>query len=145
MVKKKRKTQVQVSLSIEKAREVVTRIKKLEGLSKHTLENYQKMFNDLECCFSKRKLVSDFTIEDARRFIDWQLNEKEQFNEGRFRQDKKMGVSIGSANSYLQYAKAAFNTLQDEGYLEENVWESLKNIRRQKEQVDPLSEEEIPT
>lgn len=65
MAKKRWKTQAQESLSIEKAREVVTRIKKLEGLSKHTLENYHKLFNDLERCFSKRKLVSNFTIEDV--------------------------------------------------------------------------------
>jgi integrase/recombinase XerD len=61
----------------------------------------------------------------------------------RFRRDKKIGVSVGSANSYLQYAKAAFSTLQSEGYLEENVWEALKNIKRQQEQVDTLSEDEI--
>ncbi|MCP3764301.1 hypothetical protein NLX67_18295 [Domibacillus sp. A3M-37] len=65
MAKKKRKMQVQEALSIEKAREVVTRIKQIEGLSKHTLENYHKLFNDLERCFSKRKLVSNFTIEDV--------------------------------------------------------------------------------
>ncbi|WP_046180989.1 hypothetical protein [Domibacillus tundrae] len=65
MAKKKRKMQVQEALSIEKAREVVTRIKQLEGLSKHTLENYHNLFNDLESRFSKRKLVSNFTIEDV--------------------------------------------------------------------------------
>ncbi|MCI2253889.1 hypothetical protein L2D08_05875 [Domibacillus sp. PGB-M46] len=67
LVKKKRKTQAQETLSVEKAREAVTRMKKLENLSKHTLESGQKLFNDLECRFSNRKLVSNFTIADARR------------------------------------------------------------------------------
>ncbi|OAH52926.1 MULTISPECIES: hypothetical protein [Bacillaceae] len=71
------------------------------------------------------------------------MNEKEQFKEVRFRHEKKVGVSVGSANLYLQYTKAAFTTLQNEGYLDKNVWEPLKNIKKQQEQVDTLSEDGI--
>ncbi|MEM1501895.1 hypothetical protein RG959_00590 [Domibacillus sp. 8LH] len=104
----RRKTKIQSGLSVEKAREIVIRVKKIEGLSKHTIENYNKLFNDLERCFAKNKYMENFSISDARRFLEWQLTEKQQFQGVRWGREKKIGVSVSSANSYLRLAKGHF-------------------------------------
>ncbi len=144
MARMKRKTESQQNgITIEKAREIVMRIKQLEGLSVHSISNYNKLFNDFERFFNKRKHISNLTRDDARAFIEWQLNDKVQFKEARFRKDKKKGVSIGSANTYLQYGKAAFNVLLNEGLVNENIFESMKNIKQQQKQVDTLTPQEI--
>ncbi|MCM3788158.1 tyrosine-type recombinase/integrase [Domibacillus indicus] len=139
----RRKTKIQSGLSVEKAREIVIRVKKMEGLSKHTIENYNKLFNDLERCFAKNKYMENFSISDARRFLEWQLTEKQQFQGVRWGREKKIGVSVSSANSYLRLAKGAFSTLINEGHLEENPFMEIKNIKFQKKQVETLTEEEI--
>lgn len=72
----KRKTVNQGNITIEKAREVVIRIKQLEGLTTHSISNYNKLFNDFERFFNKRKHINNLTIDDARVFIQWQLKEK---------------------------------------------------------------------
>lgn len=66
----KRKTKIQSGLSVEKASEIVVRVKKMEGLSRHTIDNYNKLFNDLERCFAKNKCMENFSISDARRFME---------------------------------------------------------------------------
>lgn len=139
----RRKTKIQSGLSVEKAREIVIRVKKMEGLSKHTIENYNKLFNDLERCFAKNKYMENFSLSDARRFLEWQLTEKQQFQGVRWGREKKIGVSVSSANSYLRLAKGAFSTLINEGHLEENPFMEIKNIKFQKKQVETLTEEEI--
>ncbi|WP_046180887.1 phage integrase SAM-like domain-containing protein [Domibacillus tundrae] len=98
----------------------------MEGLSKHTLTNYNKLFNNLERCFAKNKYMENFTIEDARRFIEWQLHEKQQFKGVRWDREKKIGVNITSANSYLRLAKAAFSCLIEEGHLQKNPFPVLR-------------------
>jgi integrase/recombinase XerD len=60
----RRKTKVQHGLTVEKAREIVIRVKQMEGLLRHTLANYNKLFNDLERCFAKNKHVEDDTIKN---------------------------------------------------------------------------------
>ncbi|OKL36599.1 phage integrase SAM-like domain-containing protein [Domibacillus mangrovi] len=143
MSKSRRKTKVETKLTVEKARDIVIRIKQMEGLSTHTIANYHKLFNDFERCFAKNKHMENFTVEDARRFIEWQLTEKQQFKEARWRKEKKIGVNIRSANSYLRLKKAAFTTLINEGHLEENPFSALKNIKMQQKQVDTLSDQEL--
>lgn len=61
----------------------------------------------------------------------------------RWEREKKIGVSIGSANSYLRLAKGAFSTLIKEGYLDGNPFMAIKNIKFQQKQVETLTEEEI--
>ncbi|OXS80151.1 tyrosine-type recombinase/integrase [Domibacillus enclensis] len=138
-----KKTKIQHKLTVEKARDIIIRIKKMEGLSKHTITNYNKLFNDFERCFAKNKYMENLTIEDARRFIEWQLHEKQQFKNVRWNREKKIGVNVTSANSYLRLAKAAFSCLIDEGHLEKNPFSTLKNIKQQQKHVDILTDQEI--
>lgn len=140
----KRKTENQQNgITIEKARDIVIRIKQIEGLSVHSISNYTKIFNDFERFFNKRKYINNLTIDDARAFIEWQLHDKIQFKKARFRKDKKKGVSISSANTYLQYGKAVFSVLLQEGLVNENIFESMKNIKKQEKQIDTLTPQEI--
>ncbi|MFT8321679.1 MAG: tyrosine-type recombinase/integrase [Bacillus sp. (in: firmicutes)] len=139
----KRKSETQKGMSIEKAREVVIRIKQLEGLSVHSISNYNKLFNDFERFFNKRKHINNLTTDDARAFIEWQLHDKLQFKEARFRKNKKKGVSISSCNTYLQYAKATFSALLSEGLVDKNIFDVIKNIKQQEKQIDILTEQEI--
>lgn len=44
---------------------------------------------------------------------------------------------------YLQYAKASFSVLLREGLVEENIFNSMKNIKQQEKQVETLTLQEI--
>ena len=146
MPPKKRKKQVtkQVEgLSFKRGREIVVGIKKVEGKAENTLENYYKLFNDFERFFSHRKLMNNVSTEDARNFINWQLEEKVQFLNARFRKNKKVGVSITSANSYLRCAKSAFETLIADGSLSNNPFAPMTKIKQQTKQIETLTIDEI--
>lgn len=145
MAQRKRKSLMdnQKGLTFQRAREIINSIKKVEGKSTHTIISYNNLFNDFECFFSHRKLVSNVTTEDARNFIKWQLEEKTQFLKARFRNDKKIGVSINSANSYLRLAKSVYATLVSEGSGEYNPFSSITKIKEQTKQIEVLSINEV--
>lgn len=130
-------------MTFKQGRELVIRIKKLEGRSKMTLDGYNKIFNDFERCFGVRKHINNVTVDDARNFIHWQLHEKTQFLKSRFRKDKKIGVSIPSANSYLRSAKAAFEVFVKDEIIESNPFRPLNKIKTQQRPVETLTPNEI--
>lgn len=144
MMKKRRvNTSGNLSLTFKEAREIVIKIKRMEGVSDSTIANYNKLFNDFERCFGGRKHINNVTVDDARRFIDWQLNEKVQFKNARFRGDKKTGVSVSSANTYLRLAKASFKMLVVEGILSENPFLKINAIKTKKMPTEILTELEL--
>jgi hypothetical protein len=49
--------------------EVFVRAKKLEGISKHTITNYNKLFNNLGRCFAKNKHIENFTINKTKNSL----------------------------------------------------------------------------
>src|SRR5690625_386340 len=65
--------------TMDDARTLVIKLKKLEGLSKSSIENYDKFFNDMDRFFSDKMDVSTLTNADGRDFIYWQLHEKTPF------------------------------------------------------------------
>lgn len=136
-------TSTQKGLTWKDGRELIIRIKNLEGVAKRTIENYNKVFNDFERCFGVRKHMTNVTQEDARRFMDWQLNEKVQFLKARGRKDKKIGVSIVSANTYLRTAKAAYQVLVNEKIMEENPFGNVNKIKDSKKKIDTLTSLEL--
>lgn len=145
MAQRKRKalTTTQEGLTFQRGREIVISIKKVEGKSIHTINNYDKLFNDFDRFFSHRKLMPNVTTEDARNFMKWQLDEKTQFLNVRFRKDKKKGVSINSANSYLRLAKSAYETLVKDGSIGFNPFFSLSKVKQQTKQIEVLSISEV--
>lgn len=142
-MRKRKQSIAESGISLRRARTVVLRIKKLEGLAENTLRQYHSLFDDFERCFRGDKFVEDITLKDARRFIDWQLNEKVQFAKARFRTDKKVGVSISSANSYLRTAKSAFEVLIAEGIIDDNPFRPISKIKDKKKPIETLSELEL--
>ncbi|WP_010651187.1 phage integrase SAM-like domain-containing protein [Oceanobacillus massiliensis] len=116
--------------SIDDARNVVIKLKELEGLSKHTIEGYEKFWNDMDRFFNEKMNISDLTVDDARNFIHWQRYEKTPFLKANRRDDTKKGISVSSVNSYLRYGKGAFNILEKEG-ITTNIFESIKQIKEQ--------------
>ncbi|MFF2755335.1 hypothetical protein ACFVR1_16475 [Psychrobacillus sp. NPDC058041] len=84
-MKKRRTSSTGKGLTWLEGRELIISIKTLEGRASLTIESYKKLFNDFERCFGVRKYMTNVTHEDARRFIEWQLNEKTQFLKARFR------------------------------------------------------------
>ena len=74
----------------------------------------------------------------------WQLNEKIQFRNHKYpKKTKKKGVSIGTANTYLTYAKSTFNILVGEEIVEENIFENINNIKDKEKKIDTLTVQEI--
>jgi integrase/recombinase XerD len=129
--------------TIDDAREIVLKIKQLEGLSDSSIVNYEKLFNDFDRFFGEKTDIASLTSEDVRNFIHWQLNEKIQFDKHPYRKTKKKGVSIGSVNTYISYGRAAFNILVDEQIVEENIFDTTNNIKEKEKKVETLSIDEI--
>lgn len=129
--------------TIDDAREIVLKVKQLEGLSKHTIENYEKLFNDFDRFFGEKADVSSLTRDNARDFIYWELNEKVQWLNNKSHKDKKKGISKSSLNTYLNLAKAGFKVLVDEDIVEDNIFDTTKPIKEKQKQVETLSIENI--
>jgi len=103
------------------------------------------LFNDFDRFYGEDTLIDSLTIDDARNFVHWQLNEKTQFLKAKYRKDKKKGVSVNSVNTYLQYAKSTFSLLVEEEILNENIFISIKPIKQQKKRIETLTIEEVRT
>lgn len=129
--------------TLDDARNIVIKIKKLEGLAPNTIEQYEKLFNDLDRYFGDKTDIASLTSDDIRNFTYWQLNEKEQFKYHKYRKNKKKGVSISTVNTYLAYGKAAFEVLVEEEIVEENIFSSQNNIKQPERKIETLTPKEI--
>lgn len=129
--------------TIDNARNIILKIKKLEGMSKNTLASYEKLFNDFDHFFGETKDITLLTRDDARNFIYWQLNEKIQFMNHKYRKTKKKGLSISSVNNCISLGKAAFNILLKEEIVDENIFEETNNIKQSEKKIDTLTIDEI--
>jgi hypothetical protein len=58
----------------------------------------------------------------------WQLNEKTQYLNQPTWKNKKKGVSVNTANMYLNLAEGAFKVLKDEHIVEENIFQNIKRM-----------------
>jgi integrase/recombinase XerD len=129
--------------TVDDAREIVIKIKQLEGLSPNSIVNYEKLFNDFDQFFGEKSDITSLTNEDARNFIYWQLHNKIQFKNHKYRKDKKIGVSISSVNTYLAHAKGAFTVLVNEEVVQKNIFLGMSNIKQKEKKIETLSVEEI--
>lgn len=129
--------------TIDDARNIVLKIKQLEGLSANTILNYEKLFNDFDRFYGDKTDIASLTKDDAREFIYWQLNEKVQFLKHKYRKNKPKGVSVSTLNTYLNYAKASFTVLVSEEIVEENIFDEINNIKAKQKKIDTLQVAEI--
>lgn len=143
--KTKRHTKQSQKITVDDAREIVLKVKQLEGLTKNTLFNYEKLFNDYDRFFGEKADIASLTSQDAIEFIHWQLNEKVQFLKVKNGREKKKGVSIGSANTYIDYSKAIFTVLVNESIVEKNIFENVHRIKQKERKIEVLSVDEIKT
>ena len=49
------------------------------------------------------------------------------------------GVTINTANTYLNYAKSVFTILLNEEIVEENIFNNKNNIKEKEKKIDTLS------
>lgn len=129
--------------TIDDARNIVIKIKQLENLSFNSIANYEKLFNDFDRFFGDKTDIRSLSRESARDFIYWQLNHKIQFANHRTKKTKKKGVSIGTVNTYINCAKAAFTVLVNEEIVEENIFDNTKEIKQKEKKIETLTIDEI--
>jgi integrase/recombinase XerD len=129
--------------TIDDARNIVLKIKGLDGVSFNTIANYEKLFNDFDRFFGEKTDISTLTRDSVRDFIYWQLNEKIQFKNHKYMKNKKKGVSISTVNTYIGFAKAAFSVLVDEEIVEENIFEETSNIKQKEKKIETLTIDDI--
>lgn len=141
--KTKRYTKEPKTFTIDNARNLVLKIKELEGLSKNTIFQYEKVFNDFDRFFGDKTDIATLTKESARNFIHWQIYEKEQFANHKYKKNKKKGVSVGTVNTYLAYSKSIFEVLLSENVVDENIFQDIKKIKQKEKRVKTVSIEEI--
>lgn len=125
--------------TIDDARNIVIKIKELEGLSPSSIHNYEKLFNDFDRYFGEKTDIASLTVENARDFVYWQLNSKLQFAMSKRRKNKKKGVSKRTANIYLTYAKSTFSILIKEKIVSENIFDSIGSIKYKEKKIETLT------
>lgn len=130
--------------TLDDARNLVLKIKKLEGVSQNTIHNYEKYWNDMDRFFGEEKDVTALTVDDIRNFITWQLEEKIQFLKHPHRKTKPIGISPSSANTYINYGKAGFRVLEDEG-ITENIYKNIKPLKQQQKKIETMTVGELNT
>ncbi|MEG8977349.1 tyrosine-type recombinase/integrase [Priestia megaterium] len=130
-------------VTIEDAKQVVIKIKALEGMSKITIQLYDLVFSDLKLYFGGNKMLQEIDVNEAREFLSWQLNEKILHKNSNIRQISTKGLKPSSANTYLIKLRSAFSLLIKEGFLTKNVFQEIKNIKFPQKKVKTLTGEEI--
>ena len=55
--------------TVDDARDIVLRMKQLEGLSQNTIFQYEKLFNDFDRFYGDKTYVASLTRDDAREFM----------------------------------------------------------------------------
>jgi len=128
--------------TIDDARNLVIKIKEIENVSKNTLDNYEKFWNDMDRFFDEKMNVADLTIDDARDFIHWQLHVKTPFKKANRYNPKVKGVSVSSVNTYLSLGKGAFKVLQDER-VTNNIFAGISKLKEDEKQIEVLTIDEI--
>jgi integrase/recombinase XerD len=73
----------------------------------------------------------------------WQLNEKTQYLNQPTWKNKKKGVSVNTANMYLNFAKGVFRVLKDENIVEENIFQNIRRIKDSEKKIETLTPQEI--
>jgi len=146
--KTKRFTNYQLAeriFTVDDVRNIVLKIKELEGVSESSLASYEKVFNDFDRFFGDKTDVQSLTFEHARDFMYWQLNDKVQFANHKYlnAESKKKGVSKGTANTYLNHAKSIFNILVEEQIVEENIFSNLSRVKEKQMQIETLTIQEV--
>jgi integrase/recombinase XerD len=129
--------------TIDDARNFVLKVKKLEGCTESTLRNYEKVFNDFDRFFGEKTNIKTLTVDDARNFMYWQLNEKTQYLNQPTWKNKKKGVSVNTANMCLNFAKGVFRVLKDENIVEENIFQNIRRIKDSEKKIETLTPQEI--
>jgi integrase/recombinase XerD len=109
---------------IEKAR-IYIATKRLEGLSEHTLYNYELILSNLATFLVKP--VSGITTMDLRMYLS-------MYSQG------KKDTTI---NSQISALKSFFSWLQDEEYIVKNPMKKIKLTKVPKRLRNALSEEEV--
>ncbi|GIN58477.1 tyrosine recombinase XerD [Lederbergia ruris] len=141
--KRKRKYFEDEIFSLKDAKELILKIKMLDGVTDLTLRAYKLLFNDFEKFFGNDVDVKSLTVDDARDYIFWQLHEKEPYSNSSRRNKKgEKGVSIRTANNYLILAQSVFNVLEKEG-ITFNIFSSIKKIKEHEKMIETLTTDEI--
>ena len=96
-------------------------VKKFEGLSDKTLEQYWRENNRFFLYINKR--VADITNNDIKSYLAY-LQVKDI--------DKKKNASMTTIANAKSYVSAFFNWLDDEGYIEKSPARNLKSVKRPK-------------
>ncbi|MED0665299.1 tyrosine-type recombinase/integrase [Bacillus badius] len=129
--------------TVDDARNITLKIKQLEGVTQNTIFQYEKIFNDFDRFFGEKTDINSLSEYDAREFVHWQLNDKIQFLNHKYRKTKPKGVSVSTVNTYIQYSKAIFTVLVNEGIVENNIFEHINHIKKKEKKIETLSIEEV--
>lgn len=120
-----RKALIQVESDIQEKIVLYLETKKLEGLSKKTIQNYFYLLRKLPIAFNKR--VIDITINDLRAFI---ISESDCLKQT-------------SINTKVMYIQSFFKWLHEEEYIDKDPSLKLPIVKTPKRLRNSLSLEEV--
>src|SRR5699024_10975487 len=141
----KRVTNLTDKFTLKEARELVIKIKKLDGMADSTILTYHRVFNDLEQYFKSDKIdVKSLTVNDARDYVSYQLHEKTPYkNSSRQDYANTKGISISTTNHYIIMCRAIFNVLEQEEIIENNIFKKVNIIKQDEEEIETLTIDEL--
>lgn len=116
------------NLTIEEAFDYVLWVKESEGRAEHTLKDYRDHLSScLEYLLSENlKYIDEVTPLHLRRY---------------FKAEQERGLSPVSLNVKLRYLRAAFNLLENEGYISKSPTIVLKLFKEPEQKVRAVSDE----
>ncbi|HEC2191029.1 TPA: tyrosine-type recombinase/integrase [Staphylococcus delphini] len=131
--------------SIEFIKKEVMDYKKSQNLAPKTLGIYKRLFTEFYEFFGKDIGILMINQRQASAFINYLLNDKVYYLDRLNNSDEIRGIQPTTVNTYLKACKSVYQTLIDLEYIEVNPFQKLKTVKRQKERVKTIPEEDIKT
>ncbi|QQK74201.1 tyrosine-type recombinase/integrase [Salicibibacter cibarius] len=136
---------------LSEALEFVVNVKMTQNVKPRTIKDYRKQiqyFNDwLIDNYGEDVKLTDVDIDLLREYVRWCRHEKIHYEGHPLRtktaNQKIRGLSAATVNIRIRLLKSFFRTLYEEKVINVNPTENLKLMKVEKDNIQPLTKEEI--
>ncbi|MEC1670602.1 MULTISPECIES: tyrosine-type recombinase/integrase [Bacillus subtilis group] len=123
-------------------------IKTAEGKAKGTLQQYRDNYKSFTTFLDEFDIPRSPTVIDRdtiRHYINYMRNDWVQFKGNVYISDeeKKRGLSDSTINTRLKTLRVMYNTLENEGLIDNNIMDGVKNVKEIEEPIIILQPDEL--
>ncbi|MEC1560415.1 tyrosine-type recombinase/integrase [Bacillus haynesii] len=123
-------------------------IKTAEGKAKGTLQQYHdnyKAFTTFLDEFDIPRNPNAIDRDTIRHYVNYMRDDWVQFKGDKYKadEDKKRGLADSTINTRLKTLRVIYNTLENEGLIDNNIMQGIKNVEEIDEPIIILQPEEL--